>query len=281
MTLIVHDGKPFSWLGFTDFKPVESGQASVWCGANAAGVRAFLKVHPEVGSFHREARTYEALQRELGLHRCLAKDTERNALLIADAGEKPSVTQMVHPQFAEALWTQLAKLHRLTVPTDPSDTQTAVTARWSRMRNVLTEHVSHQLSQWIERRIRHLKNQPRGWAHRDLRPSNVGWTKHQIQLIDFGQSRSDFLICDAIPFYAKDWSPEVAERMLASFTAKLSTAVMADLPLFSVLYLLGTLEQLMRHGNPKDHRRAVRRYQCIKAQCDAPLNFDDFFAKIS
>ena len=281
MTLKWHDRRPVSWLGYTDFLARDSRQGQVWAGRTPSGQRAFLKIHREVGSFHREYRAYTVLKNRGVGAQCLAVDEAACALLLSDAGKPVTQEQQATEGFATTLWDKVQRLQGAPIPTDTASTKMALEARWSRLSSSLTHHIESSLRDWVYRRIQLVGDHQRGWTHRDLRPENVVVDDGDARLIDLGQARPDFRIFDAVPFYAGDWSPTVSNVVLSQFETTLGTSVMMDLPLFSVLYFLGSVEQLVRRWHPDDDQRIQSRYRVIRDLTDAPLNFDDFFAQIT
>ena len=267
-------------MDYGGFNRRHSTQGNVWCGQNGDGTRAFAKFHENDAAFRREVTTYGLLGRTNGFPECLAVDESERALLLGDAGTAPSIKSMASVSFADVLWQRMKTLHGLTVVSDSINPQQAVQARWQRISSALKNHLSTSILSWIERRITRMGSQPKGWVHRDLRPANVGQRGDLLNVFDFGQSRSDFILVDAIPFFSGDWPRTVSLQILSRFEARLGAELMLDLPLFSVLYLLGSIEQSLRRRRLEDLERIRNRCRVLAREANVPLNLHDFFPKM-
>ena len=168
-------------------------------------------------------------------------------------------------------WDCIRRLHQTETLSDTLSTDAALMLRWQRMSVGLANILQPNLCEWIEHKINHVADQPRGWTHRDLRPENLAFRNQRTSLIDFGQCRVDFLLLDAVPFYAGDYPPDVSRRVLEGFTRCWGSSIMVDLPLFAMLYFLGSVEQLIRPPAPAAYQRTVARYIGIRREPRSPL----------
>ena len=267
-------------MGYSGFHRRHSTQGNVWYGQNDDGTRAFAKFHENDVAFRREVTTYDLLGGTFGFPECLAIDECERALLLEDAGAAPSSNNMASASFAQVLWQRMETLHGLRVVSDSITPQQAVWARWRRLFSALQDYISPPTISWIEHRITTMAPQPKGWVHRDLRPVNVGQRGEILNLFDFGQSRSDFILVDAIPFFSGDWPRTVSLQILSRFESRLGVELMLDLPLFSVLYLLGSIEQSLRRSRLEDLERIRNRCRVITRAANVPLNLHDFFPQM-
>ena len=267
-------------MDYGGFNRRHSTQGNVWCGQNGDGTRAFAKFHENDAAFRRAVTTYGLLGSANGFPECLAVDESERALLIGDAGAALSSNSMASVSFADVLWQRMKTLHDLTVVSDSINPQQAVQARWQRLSCALQNHLSPSTARWIEHRITRMASQPKGWVHRDLRPVNVGQRGDNLNVFDFGQSRGDFILVDAVPFFTGDWPRIVALQILSHFEARLGAELMLDLPLFSVLYLLGSIEQSLRRSRLEDLERIRNRCRVLTREANVPLNLHDFFPKM-
>ena len=269
---------PVVWGPYTTFQELSgANQGRLWVGRSMEMKRAFVKVHSEPAAYQRELSAYKRFQGLTVSPQLLGALPARKALLIADAGlSNPPQT----PQLIEGLIDCLHQLSAITVPQESLSTREILTRRWSRMLKAVGAFIPTSLADWISNEIEDVGTIPKGVVHRDLRPNNLCAAGEVVQLIDFGQSRVDFVVLDAVPFFAGHWAENTCEAVLSDYRRRFPRGVLDALPLFATLYFMGSYERsLLRNDAPLEHRD-FRLLKVLAKHPRVPVNLNDFFSTI-
>ena len=272
------DDGPVAWGPYAKFHEVSgASQGRLWIGTSSKMQRAFVKVQCETAAFQRELSAYQRFQHLNVCPRLLDIFPARKGLLIADAGlTNPPQT----PQLIKALIDCLHQLSAIPVPKESLSTRDILTRRWSRMLSALGPFIPLPLAHWIEGEIEQIGPIPKGVVHRDLRPNNLCAAGQLVKLIDFGQSRVDFVMLDAVPFFAGHWAENTCKAVLNDYRRRFPRAVLNALPLFATLYFLGSFERsLLREDAPLESRD-LRLLKVLAKHPRVPVNLNDFFPAI-
>jgi hypothetical protein len=266
------------WLDFTNFVSVPAHQAWVGRGTNADGAVAYLKVHTEVAAFQREYAAYQRLEVHHVSPPCLAVDELKLRLLTADAG-RPLVDEAQTSELGLEMWSVLRRMHEVSVPDDPLPMAAALRLRWDRLSNRLGRHCSSALNTWILNRLLMMPDVPRALVHRDLRPAHWFRRGADVRLIDFGQSRVDAVLFDAVPFYSGVFAPPIEAVIREQFELTYGTHMMNQVDVFAVLYLCGTIERIVYLDDVAEWPRARLLKDSLVKWSNAPLDFGGIFKR--